>query len=410
MKMATFIYKGKTSGGIFKKGELQAGNLAQATASLRRQNIIPVSVTPKKGLLASMNDIKIPGFTKGIKTKDLAIFSRQFATMIDAGLPLVQCLEILSSQHDNAEFKKILLEVKSSVEGGSTFADALGKHPKVFDSLFVNLVNAGEVGGILDVILNRLAMFLEKNEQLKSKIKGALTYPAAVIIIATLVVTGLLVFVVPIFENMFADFGQALPAPTQVVVALSNFIKGYWYVLIGSIVGIAVFINRARKTEKGKFIMDRLVLRAPVFGILLRKTATARFTRTLGTMLSSGVPILEALEIVSKTAGNAVVEKSIMSARTSLSQGKTLAEPLIESKVFPGMVTQMIAVGETTGSLDAMLNKIADFYEQEVDVAVDAMTSLIEPLLMAFLGVAVGGLVIALYLPIFQIAGVTSGG
>jgi len=410
MKMATFIYKGKTSGGIFKKGELQAGNLAQATASLRRQNIIPVSVTPKKGLLASLNEIKIPGLTKGIKTKDLAIFSRQFATMIDAGLPLVQCLEILSSQHDNAEFKKILLEVKTAVEGGSTFADALGKHPKVFDSLFVNLVNAGEVGGILDVILNRLAMFLEKNEQLKSKIKGALTYPAAVIVIASLVVTGLLVFVVPIFDNMFADFGQALPAPTQVVVALSNFIKNYWYVIIGSIVGIAVFISRARKTEKGKFAIDRLVLRAPVFGILLRKTATARFTRTLGTMLSSGVPILEALEIVSKTAGNAVVEKAIMSSRTSLSQGKTLADPLIDSKVFPGMVTQMIAVGETTGSLDAMLNKIADFYEQEVDVAVDAMTSLIEPLLMAFLGVAVGGLVIALYLPIFQIAGVTSGG
>jgi len=410
MKMATFIYKGKTSGGIFKKGELQAGNLAQATASLRRQNIIPVSVTPKKGLLASLNEIKIPGLTKGIKTKDLAIFSRQFATMIDAGLPLVQCLEILSSQHDNAEFKKILLEVKTAVEGGSTFADALGKHPKVFDSLFVNLVNAGEVGGILDVILNRLAMFLEKNEQLKSKIKGALTYPAAVIVIASLVVTGLLVFVVPIFDHMFADFGQALPAPTQVVVALSNFIKNYWYVIIGSIVGIAVFISRARKTEKGKFAIDRLVLRAPVFGILLRKTATARFTRTLGTMLSSGVPILEALEIVSKTAGNAVVEKAIMSSRTSLSQGKTLADPLIDSKVFPGMVTQMIAVGETTGSLDAMLNKIADFYEQEVDVAVDAMTSLIEPLLMAFLGVAVGGLVIALYLPIFQIAGVTSGG
>ncbi len=408
--MATFVYKGKTSGGIFKKGELQAGNLAQATASLRRRNIIPVSVTPKKGLIATMNDISIPGLTKGIKAKDLAIFSRQFATMIDAGLPLVQCLEILSSQHDNAEFKKILLEVKNSVEGGSTFADALGKHPKVFDSLFVNLVNAGEVGGILDVILNRLAMFLEKNEQLRSKIKGALTYPAAVIVIASLVVTGLLVFVVPIFDNMFADFGQALPAPTQVVVGLSNFIKGYWYIIIGSFVGIAVFINRARKTEKGKFIIDRMILRAPVFGILLRKTATARFTRTLGTMLSSGVPILEALEIVSKTAGNSVVEQAIMGSRTSLSQGKTLADPLIESNVFPGMVTQMIAVGETTGSLDAMLNKIADFYEQEVDVAVDAMTSLIEPLLMAFLGVAVGGLVIALYLPIFQIAGVTSGG
>ncbi len=408
--MATFVFKGKTSGGIFKKGELQAGNLAQATASLRRQNIIPVSVSQKKGLVATLNSINIPGLSKGICTKDLAIFSRQFATMIDAGLPLVQCLEILSSQHDNAEFKKILVEVKTSVEGGSTFSDALGKHPKVFDSLFVNLVNAGEVGGILDTILNRLAIFLEKNEQLKSKIKGALTYPAAVIIIASLVVTGLLIFVVPIFENMFADFGQALPAPTQVVVMLSKFLQNYWYILIGAIVGIGVFINRAHKTVKGRMIIDKLLLKAPVVGDLLRKTATARFTRTLGTMLSSGVPILEAMDIVSKTAGNAVVERAIMTSKDSLSQGKTLADPLIESKVFPGMVTQMIAVGETTGALDAMLGKIADFYEQEVDVAVEAMTSLIEPLLMAFLGVAVGGLVIALYLPIFQIAGVTSGG
>ncbi len=408
--MATFVYKGKSSGGIFKKGELQAGNIAQATAALRRQNIIPVSVTQKKGLIATLNSITIPGLSKGIGTKDLTVFARQFATMIDAGLPLVQCLEILSSQHDNVEFKKILREVKASVEGGSTFADALGKHPKVFDSLFVNLVNAGEVGGILDTILNRLAIFMEKNEQLKSKIKGALTYPLTVIIIAALVVTGLLVFVVPIFDNMFADFGQALPAPTQVVVQLSNFLKNYWYILIGAIVGTTVFINRAYKTEKGRYTIDRLVLKAPVFGDLLKKTATARFTRTLGTMISSGVPILEALEIVSKTSGNAIVEEAIMNSRTSLSQGKTLAEPLIESKVFPGMVTQMIAVGETTGALDAMLNKIADFYEQEVDVAVEALTSLIEPLLMAFLGIVVGGLVIALYLPIFQIAGVTSGG
>jgi len=407
--MATFMYTGKTSGGILKKGIMQAGNLTQATASLRRQNIIPVSVSEKKSLLATMNSINIPGLSKGIGTRDLAIFSRQFATMIDAGLPLVQCLEILSSQHDNAEFKKVLLEVKTSVEGGSTFADSLGKHPKVFDSLFVNLVNAGEVGGILDTILNRLAIFLEKNEQLKSKIKGALTYPVVVIIIASLVVTGLLIFVVPIFENMFADFGQALPAPTQVVVELSKFLQNYWYLIIGGIVGMGVFINRIRKTEKGRYTVDKLMLRAPVFGDLLKKTATARFTRTLGTMVSSGVPILEALEIVSKTAGNAVVEEAIMNSRTSLSQGKTLADPLIESKVFPGMVTQMIAVGETTGALDAMLNKIADFYEQEVDVAVEAMTSMIEPLLMAFLGIAVGGLVIALYLPIFQIAAVTSG-
>ncbi len=408
--MATFVYTGKTAAGGLKKGEIQAGNLAQATATLRRQSIIPVSVSEKKGILTKLNSINVPGMSRKITTKDLAIFSRQFATMIDAGLPLVQCLEILSSQHDNPEFKKILREVKTSVEGGSTFADALGKHPKVFDSLFVNLVNAGEVGGILDTILNRLAIFLEKNEQLKNKIKGALTYPVVVIIIASLVVTGLLLFVVPIFESMFADFGQALPAPTQVVVGLSKFIQNFWYLLIGGIVGFGVFIKVSYRSEKGRKIIDRLLLRAPVFGDLLRKTATARFTRTLGTMISSGVPILEALDIVSRTAGNSVVEEAIMNSRQSLSQGKTLADPLMESKVFPGMVTQMIAVGETTGALDAMLGKIADFYEQEVDAAVAAMTSLIEPLLMAFLGVVVGGLVIALYLPIFQIAGVAGGG
>lgn len=407
--MPTFVYNGRTSGGKLRKGEIEASNLAQATASLRRQQIIPVSISQKKGLFATLNSINIPGLTKGITTKDLAIFSRQFATMIDAGLPLVQCLDILSTQHDNAEFKKTLIEVKNAVEGGSTFADALKKHPKVFDSLYVNLVNAGEVGGILDTILNRLAIFLEKTEKIKNKIKGAMTYPAVVIIIATLVVAGLLMFVVPIFEGMFKDFGQALPAPTQIVVVLSKFLQNFWYYLIAAIVIIGIAFNRLYKTEKGRFVMDGLFLKSPVFGDLLRKTATARFTRTLGTMISSGVPILEALEIVSKASGNSVIEKSIMNARESLSQGKTLAEPLIEEKIFPGMVTQMIAVGETTGALDSMLNKIADFYEDEVDTAVESLTSLIEPMLMVFLGVVVGGLVIALYLPIFQLAGVASG-
>ncbi|MFQ5441516.1 MAG: type II secretion system F family protein [Thermodesulfobacteriota bacterium] len=408
--MPTFVYNGKTSAGELRKGEIEASNLAQATASLRRQQIIPVSISQKKGLYATLNSINIPGLTRGVTTKDLAIFSRQFATMIDAGLPLVQCLDILASQHDNAEFKKTLNEVKNAVEGGSTFADALKKHPKVFDSLYVNLVNAGEVGGILDTILNRLALFLEKTEKIKNKIKGALTYPVVVIVIATLVVAGLLMWVVPIFEGMFADFGQALPAPTQIVVLLSKFLQNSWYILIGAIIVIGIALNRLYKTEKGRFTMDKLFLKAPVFGDLLRKTATARFTRTLGTMISSGVPILEALEIVSKASGNAVIEKSVMNARESLSQGKTLADPLIEEKIFPGMVTQMIAVGESTGALDSMLNKIADFYEDEVDNAVDALTSLIEPILMVFLGVVVGGLVIALYLPIFQLAGVTSGG
>ena len=407
--MATFVYSGKTMNGEVKKGELQAANMSQATAALRRQHIIPSTLNQKKAGF-SLKDIKIPGLSQGVKTKDLVIFSRQFATMIDAGLPLVQCLEILSSQQDNAEFKRVLIDVKSAVEGGSTFADALRKHPKVFDSLYVNLIAAGEVGGILDTILNRLSGFLEKAEKLKAKVKSAMTYPVAVILIACLVVTGLLIWVVPVFEEMFQSFGQALPAPTQIVVNLSQALQHYWYLMLGSIVGIGVFINRAYKTAKGRMAIDSLLLKVPVFGDLIRKTAVARFTRTLGTMLSSGVPILEAMEIVSKTSGNVVIESAIMKARMSLSQGKTLADPLIETKVLPGLVTQMIAVGESTGALDAMLTKIADFYEDEVDAAVDSLTSLIEPLLMAFLGVVVGGLVIALYLPIFQIAGAAAGG
>jgi type IV pilus assembly protein PilC len=406
--MPTFVYSGKTVAGELRKGELQAASIAQATSMLRRQQILPSSISKKKSGALNMN-IKLPGLGEKVKTKDLVIFSRQFATMIDAGLPLVQCLDILASQQEKAEFKRVLLEVKSSVEGGSTFADALKKHPKVFDDLYVNLIAAGEVGGILDTILNRLSGFLEKAEKLKGKVKGAMTYPTAVIIIASLVVTGLLLWVVPIFEDMFGSFGQALPAPTRVVVNMSKFLQNYWYTLIGFIVGAFIGINRAYKTSKGRRIIDKLLLKGPVIGDLIRKTAVARFTRTLGTMLSSGVPILEGLEIVSKTAGNVIIEEAIMKARASLSQGKTLADPLMETKVFPGMVTQMIAVGESTGALDNMLTKIADFYEEEVDQAVEALTSLIEPMLMAFLGVAVGGLVIALYLPIFQIAGAAAG-
>jgi type IV pilus assembly protein PilC len=405
--MPTFAYTGRTASGEPRKGDIDAMNVAQATAALRRQQIIPSSITEKKGI--GSIQIKIPGLGPGIKTKELVVFTRQFATMIDAGLPLVQCLEILASQQDNPEFQRVIYDVKSSVEGGATFADSLKKHPKVFDALFVNLIAAGEVGGILDTILNRLANFMEKAQKLKGKIKSALTYPIAVIVIATLVVTGLLVWVVPVFEDMFEGFGQALPAPTQLVVGMSNFIQDYWYVLIGIIVGIFIAIRQVRRTEGGRMFTDAVLLRLPVFGDLLRKTAVARFTRTLGTMISSGVPILEALDIVAKTAGNVVVEDAVMKARKSLSEGKTLAEPLAETRVFPPMVTQMIMVGESTGAMDTMLSKIADFYEDEVDVAVEALTSLIEPLLMAFLGVAVGGLVIALYLPIFQIAGAAGG-
>jgi type IV pilus assembly protein PilC len=407
--MPKFVYTGKTIGGQVRKGNIEALNLAQATAALRRQQIVPSSITEKKGGLGGILQIRIPGLGAAVKKKEIVIFTRQFATMIDAGLPLVQCLDILSSQQENAEFKRVIIEVKTSVEGGSTFADALKKHPKVFDELFVNLVAAGEVGGILDTILNRLSTFMEKAEKLKGKIKGALTYPIAVIIIAILIVAGLLVWIVPVFDDMFRGFGQALPAPTQLVVAMSNFLQNYWYILIGAIIGIGIAIRQVYRTGRGREIIDGLLLKLPVFGDLLKKTAVARFTRTLGTMLSSGVPILDALEIVAKTAGNVVIENSVMKARQKLSEGKTLAEPLAETKVFPGMVTQMITVGESTGAIDTMLTKIADFYEDEVDAAVDALTSLIEPLLMVFLGVVVGGLVIALYLPIFQIAGAAGG-
>ncbi len=409
--MPTFVYTGKDLKGEIKKGEVQAPTLAQATAILRRQQIVPTTITEKKAGLSALSEIeiKIPGLKRKITTKEIVVFTRQFATMIDAGLPLVQCLDILANQQENPEFKKILLDVKTSVEGGSTFADALKKHPHVFDELFVNLVAAGEIGGILDVILNRLSAFMEKAEKLKGKIKSALTYPVVVIIIAVLVVAGLLLWVVPIFEEMFADFGQALPAPTQIIVNMSKFLQNYWYILIGAVIAIGVAFKQTYRTQRGRKILDGVFLKLPVFGDLLRKTAVARFTRTLGTMISSGVPILEGLEIVAKTAGNVVIEDAIMKARTSLSEGKTLAEPIAETNVFPGMVTQMIAVGESTGALDAMLGKIADFYEEEVDTAVEALTSLIEPLLMAFLGIVVGGLVIALYLPIFQIAGAAAG-
>ncbi len=403
--MPKFTYSGKTLSGQVAKGVIEAANLAQANSMLRRQQVVPTSLFPKKSGLAALNEIQIPGMTQKVKIKEIVVFTRQFATMIDAGLPLVQCLDILANQQENKEFQKVLLDVKSRVEEGSTFADALKKHPKVFDELFINLVAAGEVGGILDTILNRLSGFMEKSEKLKGKIKGALTYPSAVIVIAMIVVTGLLLWVVPIFDDMFKGFGSALPAPTQVVVNMSNALKNYWYIIFGTLAAVIIILKQSYKTRKGKRILDGVFLKMPVFGDLLRKTAVARFTRTLGTMLASGVPILEALEIVAKTAGNVVIEEAIMQARSSLSEGKTLAEPLAATKVFPGMVTQMITVGESTGSMDTMLNKIADFYEDEVDASVDALTSLIEPMLMAFLGVVVGGLVIALYLPIFSLAG-----
>ncbi|HBO83661.1 MAG: pilus assembly protein PilC [Deltaproteobacteria bacterium GWC2_42_11] len=402
--MPTFVYVGKTLRGEARKGVIDAANLAAANTALRRQQIVPATISEKGG------GFKFPGLGGKVSTKEIVIFTRQFATMIDAGLPLVQCLDILSSQQENKTFKKALLAIKNSVEGGTTFADALRKHPKVFDDLYVNLVAAGEVGGILDTILGRLASFMEKSEKIKGKVKGAMTYPAIVMVIAGIVVTVILIYVVPVFTSMFTGFGAQLPVPTQMVVNLSEALKKYWYMFIAGVAGIIAIYKQIRKNPKGKYITDKIFLKLPLFGPLIRKTAVARFTRTLGTMVSSGVPILEALEIVAKTAGNKVIEEAVMKTRTALSQGKTLAEPLAETKVFPSMVVQMISVGEAAGALDTMLNKIADFYEEEVDTAVEALMSAMEPMLMAFLGVVIGGLVVAMYLPIFKMGEAIMGG
>jgi type IV pilus assembly protein PilC len=344
-----------------------------------------------------------------VTTKDLVVFTRQFATMIDAGLPLVQCLDILSQQQENKAFQKMLVAVKESVESGSTFADALRKHPKAFDELYVNLVAAGEVGGILDTILNRLAAYIEKAQKLKKQVKSAMTYPTTIVGIALVVISVILVFVIPAFEAMFKDFGGSLPMPTQVVVAISNFIQDYILVILGAGFGFVFLFKKIYATKPGRAKIDDWSLHLPVFGTLIRKVAVAKFTRTLGTMISSGVPILDGLEIVAKTAGNKTVEKAIYHVKQSISEGKTIAEPLTKSGVFPPMVCQMIAVGEQAGALDTMLNKIADFYDDEVDEAVTNLTAMMEPLLMLFLGVTVGGLVIAMYLPIFKLAGAAGG-
>jgi type IV pilus assembly protein PilC len=344
-----------------------------------------------------------------VKGPDVVVFARQFATMINAGLPLIQSLDILQSQQENKTFNKILKEIKERVEEGSTLADALGRHPKIFDDLFVNMVAAGEVGGILDTILNRLSAYMEKAMKLRRQVKGAMTYPIIVMIIAILVIAVILIFVIPVFEEMFADFGGTLPVPTQIVVGVSRFAKGnIIFIIIGlGILGFA--FKRFYSTERGRAMVDDLLLKMPVFGPLLQKVAVARFTRTMSTMISSGVPILEALDIVAKTAGNMTVEKALYKVRAGITQGRTMAEPLGESRVFPSMVVQMVAVGEQTGALDAMLGKIADFYDDEVDAAVESLTSMIEPFMMVFLGITIGGLVVAMYLPIFKMAGVVSG-
>ena len=397
MATTVFVWEGKTRQGTVQKGELAANNKEEVLTLLRKQNILPIAVNAKS------REIKFKFGQPKVTDKDVVILTRQLATMIDAGLPLVQCLDILGSQTENKTLATVVGQVRSDVESGATFADALKKHPKVFDNLYVNMVAAGEAGGILDTILQRLAAYMEKFAKIKRQIKSAMIYPSVILFVAISVVALLMVVVVPMLAGMFADMGQALPLPTRIVITISNFLKGWGG--LGTLIGIIAFfvgLKQFRKTEKGLRITDAFALKVPVAGSLIQRVAVAKFTRTLGTLLTSGVPILEGLLIVSRTAGNKVVEESIVTTRQSVSEGKTLAEPLSKAKVFPAMVVQMISVGEATGALDNMLNKIADFYDDEVDSGVAALTSMLEPMLMIFLGVTVGFVIVAMYMPIFQ--------
>lgn len=399
--MPVYIWEGKTKNNQIQKGEIEAASVEAVQANLTRLRITPTKIKKKpKDLFENVAFLQ-----PKVKEKDVILFARQFSTMIDAGLPIIQCLDILHTQQENKTFKVMLKDIKEGVEGGATLADALKKYPKHFDDLFVNMIAAGEAGGILDVILRRLAAYMEKAAKLKSQVKGAMVYPVVTLIIAVLVLVIILVFVIPVFQEMFADFGGELPVPTQIVVAMSDFVKTkILYIIVGLIL-FAIAFGKYRKTEKGRESVDATVLKLPVFGLLLRKVAVAKFTRTMGTMLGSGVAILEALDIVAKTAGNKTIEKAVYRVRTGISEGRTMADPLSESGVFPAMVCQMISVGESTGALDAMLEKIADFYDEEVDQAVENLTALIEPFMLVFLGTVIGGLVIAMYLPIFKMAG-----
>ena len=397
--MPIFKWEGRGLKGQIKKGEFEAPDEAAVRIYLRQQNIIPTKIVSKG------KEIKFAlPFKQKVKQRSIAIFTRQLATMIDAGLPLVQSLEILSSQQDQKLFKNIIREIREDVEGGSTFAAALKKHPGTFDDLYTNLVVAGEEGGILDTILLRLAGYIEKAEALKKKVKSALVYPAAIVSVAVIVVGILMIFVIPVFETMFSSAGQTLPLPTLIVLGMSKLIKKYVVIIIPLCILIFFLLRKYHQTENGKALIDSLLLKMPVFGSLFKKIAVARFSRTLGTLVSSGVPILDGLTIVSKTSGNKTIETAILNARASIREGETIADPLGRSAIFPPMVIQMISVGESTGALDSMLSKIADFYEEEVDVAVGNLTSLLEPLLMVFLGVVIGGVVISMYLPIFQMA------
>ena len=396
--MPTYVWEGKTRQGESRSGSMEAANADVVIERLKAQQIQGPKVRQKSREF----HFKLGS---GVTKKEIVIFTRQFATMIDAGLPLVQCLEILGSQQANIHFQKVITTVRSDVESGSTLADALGRHPRVFNDLYVNLVAAGEVGGILDTILNRLAAYMEKAMKLASKVKGALVYPTVVVVVAVVVTTVLLGWVIPVFEQMFNDFGGTLPAMTQFVIDLSNAFQIYFPHIVLIVVTLIVAYKLVVRTATGRAYVDSIMLKVPLFGPLFRKVAVAQFTRTLGTMISSGVPILDALQITARSSSNRVVQNAVLYARERISEGRTMADPLAETAVFPPMVVQMIAVGESTGAMDTMMQKIADFYEDEVDAAVTALTALLEPLMMVVLGVILGGLIIAMYLPIFDLAG-----
>jgi len=403
--MPVFLWEGTTRKDEVKKGEMEAADEAALRALLRKQGFKSIEVKNKPKELMEY----LPFLAGKVKEKEVVVFCRIFSTMINAGLPLIQCLDLLSQQEQNKAFSKIIRSIKEDIEGGTSLTDALKKYPKVFDDLFVNLIAAGEAGGILDVVLGRLSNYLEKAMRLKAKVKSAMTYPIAVLVISFSVVALLLVKVIPVFQKMFEGSGAELPGPTAAVIAASQFAQDYWWAFIGVIVVFVIAFRQFYKTEKGHWIIDSAILKAPIFGPVMKKVAVARFSRTMATMMSSGVPILEGLNIVSKSAGNVVVEDALMKTRQAISEGRSIAEPLSETGIFPPMVVQMISVGEATGALDSMLNKIADFYDDEVDAAVDSMTALLEPVMMVFLGGIVGGMIIAMYLPIFKMASVVGG-
>ena len=397
--MPTFEWKGTARNGQTQTGVLVADSKDAVITTMRRQQIV-VTAVKEKG-----KEIALPKWGGRVPPQMIAVFTRQFSVMIDAGLPLVQCLEILGNQQENKLFKRTLIQIRQDVESGSSLADAMRKHPKVFSDLFTNMVAAGEAGGILDTILQRLATYIEKAVKLNAQVKSAMIYPVAVISIAVIVVAIILWKVIPVFASLFESLGAELPLPTRIVIALSNFIGDFWWLIAILLAGGFYATRRYYQTYKGKRVIDGLLLKAPVLGVLLRKIAVARFCRTLATLTSSGVPILDGLQITARTAGNSVVEDAIMATRKSVEEGKTISEPLGDTEVFPSMVVQMSAVGEQTGALDTMLTKIADFYEEEVDVAVAGLMKLLEPLLIAFLGVAIGGIVIAMYMPMFSLIG-----